>query len=78
MNYGLRNCSLFPLTLTLSHQEREQLTPPFGFSKPRLANAAVRFAVRLRTILPLAKGEGWGEWRYNAVYGRNPRPAFPI
>ena len=50
LEYGL-----FPLTLTLSLGEREPLQPRLGSAD------AHRFADRLPRILPLPKGEGWGE-----------------
>ncbi|PYI86369.1 MAG: hypothetical protein DME26_09160 [Verrucomicrobia bacterium] len=45
----------FPLTLTLSLGEREQQR-----SIGNTSNRA-RYADRLAMILPLPKGEGWGE-----------------
>ena len=45
----------FPLTLALSRGEREQHGTPFEHSNH------ARFADRLPRLLPLPKGEGWGE-----------------
>ena len=45
----------FPLTLTLSLGEREQQGSTFENSD------GLRFADRLLNVLPLPKGEGWGE-----------------
>ena len=53
-NVGLVDAP-FPLTLTLSLGEREPRTPLREYSW------SVNFFKSLATILPLPKGEGWGE-----------------
>ena len=47
--------ALFPLTLTLSLGEREQLSSTWEYSLDSEHFPA------LPTVLPLPKGEGWGE-----------------
>jgi hypothetical protein len=47
--------ALFPLTLTLSPGERESLSPTWEYSLDSEDFPA------LPMVLPLPKGEGWGE-----------------
>ena len=51
----------FPLTLTLSLREREQQAPDCLLANGRWANSDMGAIQRRRAILPLPKGEGWGE-----------------
>ena len=51
----------FPLTLTLSRREREQPLAHFVKYVSREAAYHRCLAKKLGTILPLPKGEGWGE-----------------
>ena len=50
----------FPLTLTLSLGEREQLPRVACLAHTGLADTFVGMAQRWCTILPLPEGEGWG------------------
>jgi len=50
----------FPLTLTLSPGEREQLTAVASCAHTGLANSVAGKAERRRTIFLLPKGEGRG------------------
>jgi hypothetical protein len=50
-----------PLTLTLSHGEREQSAAVWIVREVRRADTALGFAESQRKILPLPEGEGWGE-----------------
>ncbi len=58
----------FPLTLTLSLGERGQPPPGACFAHTGLANSVAGMAQRQRTILPLPRGEGWGEGKEIVVY----------
>ena len=51
----------FPLTLTLSLREREQQAPDWSLANGSWANSGTGVIERRWTILPLPKGEGWGE-----------------
>ena len=51
----------FPLTLTLSPEEREQRLDAFSFSRVDRANPVALKSMGLRKFLPLLRGEGWGE-----------------
>ena len=55
----------FPLTLALSLGERGQQSRVPVSPRVLLANPASGFAVGRKTILPLPKGEGWGEGEGN-------------
>ena len=59
------NCTPIPLTLTLSHGEREQLAADSVVREVCLADTALSFAERQRGILPLPEGEGRGEGKGN-------------
>ena len=51
----------FPLTLTLSLREREQQASDKCFADSRWTDSCSCVIERRWTILPLPKGEGWGE-----------------
>src|SRR5437773_4387313 len=51
------NSTRIPLTLTLSHREREQSAPGSIIREFGRADTALGFAVRQRRILPLPRGE---------------------
>lgn len=53
--------AVFTKTLTLSLRERGQQADGSLFSEAHLANTALSFAKRLKTILPLPEGEGRSE-----------------
>jgi error-prone DNA polymerase len=53
--------SAFPLTVTLSLGERDQLSFPLNISNVSSANPVADIRERLKTILPLSEGEGRGE-----------------
>jgi len=61
MRHHLAGEQSFPLTLTLSLGERER--PPVGacFAHIGLPDSVAGIANRRRSILPLPRGEGWGE-----------------
>src|SRR5438093_314839 len=61
LRVAVSNGKLIPLTLTLSHGEREQPAASSVVRQVRLADTALGCAERQRRILPLPKGEGWGE-----------------
>src|SRR6266540_4035724 len=61
----------FPLTLTLSLGEREQQSQP-----GRKIKCAGSFAAR-RRILPLPKGEGWGEGEPSVISRQALRSRHP-
>ncbi|HXE41871.1 MAG TPA: hypothetical protein VN516_02515 [Candidatus Baltobacteraceae bacterium] len=63
-----KNVGEFPLTLTLSQREREQQSELSRVFNARPANTFTRFFVRLNTILPLPKGEGWGEGKGDMLF----------
>ena len=50
-----------PLTLTLSHGEREQPASHSVFREVRRPDTALGCAESQRRNLPLSEGEGWGE-----------------
>src|SRR3989442_8607492 len=55
-----------PLTLTLSHGEREQSAAGSVTREVRRADTAVGFGENQRRILPLPEGEGRGEGKGDA------------
>ena len=59
--------SPIPLTLTLSLREREQRAGVSVSSIARPANTASRVGISLWSLLPLPKGEGWGEGKVDAA-----------
>src|SRR5437867_2479569 len=76
----------YPLTLTLSLGEREQPPPGVSFAPTGLAKSVAGMAPRRPTILPLPRGEGWGEGKESVAHptvssqsdsaGEQPSPKF--
>ena len=62
----MSNLDPIPLTLTLSHREREQLAADSVVRNVRRADTALSCAERQRKILLLPKGEGQGEGKVDA------------
>ena len=58
---ALLNGNPIPLTLTLSHGEREQPARGLVMREVRRADSALSCAKSQRRILPLPEGEGRGE-----------------
>src|SRR6266516_4826697 len=58
----------FPLTLPLSPREREQQDRGWRLADGCCANSGKAVIARLRTILPLPKGEGRGEGEPNVAH----------
>jgi len=63
---GVSNGNPIPLTLTLSHGEREQPAAGSVVREVRRADTALGCAESQRRILPLPEGEGWGEGKCDA------------
>jgi len=59
---------VFPLTLTLSLREREQLASNACLADGRWANSDTGVIDKRWTILPLPKGEGRGEGEPSVVH----------
>src|SRR5207249_1000773 len=66
MGFAVLKRTPFPLTLTLSHREREQPAPRRIVRDVRWADTALGFAESQRRILPLPRGEGGGEGNRDA------------
>src|SRR5205809_1562982 len=66
----------FPLTVTLSLEEREQQPPGLCSAHTGQANSVVGTAERRRTILPLPKGEGRSKGNENLVWCLRNNYAF--
>ena len=62
----MSNGKPIPLTLTLSHREREQPAAGSVVREVRWADSALGCAERQRRILPLPEGEGRGEGKGDA------------
>jgi len=73
---AVSNGSRIPLTLTLSHGEREQSAAGSVVREVRRADTALGSAERQRRILPLPKREGRGEGKGDAR-GANGIGTFP-
>jgi hypothetical protein len=56
-----------PLTLTLSLREREQRALYGCLANNRWASSGTVVIEKRRTVLPLPKGEGWGEGEPNVA-----------
>src|SRR5437773_5693660 len=73
---AMSNGKPIPLTLTLSHGEREQPAAGSVVREVRRADTALGCAESQRRILPLPEGEGWGEGEGDAR-GANRAGASP-
>ena len=58
----------FPLALTLSLGERERQPVGACFAHFGLPDSVAGIANRRRTILPLPRGEGWGEGEQSVAH----------
>src|SRR5439155_26214317 len=63
---AMSNGKPVPLTLTLSHGEREPPAAGSVLREVRRADTALGCAESQRRILPLPEGEGWGEGKGDA------------